>query len=68
MLRKLIKTRADGTVWRPAAEQVAAARGVALTVAGLAAVDFGVFQLAGVWGWVATGVSLLALDYSLDKG
>ena len=34
-----------------------------LTVAGLAAVDVGMFHLGVTVGWVAAGVSLLLLDF-----
>ena len=36
-----------------------------LTVAGMAAVDVGMFHLGTVQGWVAVGVSLLAFDFQL---
>lgn len=43
-------------------------RGVALTVMGLSSIVLSVFLLAGVWGFMALGVALLLLDWSLDAG
>lgn len=43
-------------------------RGVSLSVLGLASIVLSVFLLAGVWGFLALGVALLALDWSLDAG
>ena len=37
-----------------------------LTVAGMAAVDVGMFHLGIVAGWVAVGVSLLLIDFKLQ--
>jgi hypothetical protein len=43
-------------------------RGMALTALGLGSIVLSVFLLAGVWGFLALGVALLALDWSLDSG
>jgi cyanate permease len=37
-----------------------------LTVAGMGAVDVGMFHLGSVQGWVAVGVSLLLIDFKLQ--
>lgn len=42
-------------------------RGVALTVMGLGSMVLAAFLLAGAWGFLALGVALLALDWSLDS-
>lgn len=42
-------------------------RGVALSVLGLSSIVLSVFLLAGVWGFLALGVALLVLDWSLDS-
>lgn len=38
----------------------------ALVIAGFGAIDYAVFQLAGNWGWIAVGVSLLAIEALSD--
>lgn len=43
-------------------------RGVALTFLGLGSMVLAVFLLAGAWGFLALGIGLLALDWSLDSG
>lgn len=45
----------------------AKARRVALTVAGFASIDYCVFELADKWGWLAVGLSFLAVEY-LSEG
>jgi hypothetical protein len=44
---------------------VAQAREHVIAVAALTSVDIGAFHAGPVWGWVVTGVSLLALDLEL---
>lgn len=38
----------------------------ALTVAGLGCIDIGVFEANTIAGWIATGISLLVLEYRID--
>lgn len=42
-------------------------RPAALTIAGLGCIDIGIFEANGVAGWIATGVSLLLLEYRIDE-
>lgn len=39
----------------------------ALTIAGLASIDVGVFTANSVAGWICTGISLLVLEYRIDE-
>lgn len=39
----------------------------ALTIAGLTSIDIGVFTANTVAGWIATGISLLVLEYRIDE-
>lgn len=38
----------------------------ALTIAGLGCIDTGVFEANTVAGWIATGISLLVLEFRVD--
>lgn len=60
MARAVTAAPGVGAVLASAARK---ARRATLAVGGFAAIDYGVFQLAG-WGWsaVATGLSLLLLE------
>lgn len=39
----------------------------ALSICGLGCIDIGVFDANTVAGWIATGVSLLVLEYRIDE-
>ena len=38
----------------------------AMTFAGMAAIDVGVFHWSVTWGWVAAGVSVLLADFKIQ--
>jgi hypothetical protein len=43
------------------------ARQALLVLAGFGTIDYGVFQMAGNWGWVAVGVSLLLVEAIMES-
>ncbi|WP_370120311.1 hypothetical protein [Streptacidiphilus sp. MAP12-33] len=51
---------------RSAQESVGRLAPSALTIAGLGCIDTGVFQANTIAGWIATGISLLILEYRID--
>ncbi|MEY9876633.1 hypothetical protein ABH931_006143 [Streptacidiphilus sp. MAP12-33] len=53
-------------VKRSAQESVGRLAPSALTIAGLGCIDTGVFQANTIAGWIATGISLLILEYRID--
>jgi hypothetical protein len=57
---------AIGRTAAKAATKTSALRGFVLTAAGLGLVDVGAFEARTVAGWIATGVSLLVLDWKLE--
>lgn len=58
------RARAKGKPSRLAAA-LAVAREHIVTAAALASMDFGAFHLTHGWGWFATGISVLALDFAV---
>ena len=40
---------------------------IPLTVRGISCIDFAVFHVGHGWGWLATGVSLVVLEYMISE-
>ena len=59
------KRRAPGRAGGKLAAFAAAARQHVVTTAALASMDLGVFHYGAGPGWIATGVSLLVLDFAV---
>jgi len=50
----------------PHTASLAKLRAIPLTLAGVFCVDFAGFHLAHGWGWLITGVSLIALEHIIS--
>ena len=59
------RVKARGRAGSKAAEFAAAARQHVVTTAALVSMDLGAFHYGAGVGWIATGVSLLVLDFAV---
>jgi hypothetical protein len=54
-------------VWGAVRNVAAKARTAVMAVAGLGAIDYGIYQWQPILGWIAGGLSLLVLEYLTES-